>query len=154
MSYFKLINGIKDTLRTDARVITITEGYVDRVDEYKQNIPIMAHIIVDGGTVEDNLNVYGVEVMVLDIVSENNNITVEKFLGNDNLQEVYNNTDNIIRRFFMLMRRNAEGESIYIDGQPTFEKVEEEETQNRLAGWRLSFNVGVPSSEIDVCVNP
>ena len=36
MSYFKLINGIKDTLRTDARVITITEGYVDRVDEYKQ----------------------------------------------------------------------------------------------------------------------
>ena len=113
----------------------------------------MAHIIVDG-TVEDNLNVYGVEVMVLDIVSENNNITVEKFLGNDNLQEVYNNTDNIIRRFFMLMRRNAEGESIYIDGQPTFEKVEEEETQNRLAGWRLSFNVGVPSSEIDVCVNP
>ena len=114
----------------------------------------MAHIIVDGGTVEDNLNVYGVEVMVLDIVSENNNITVEKFLGNDNLQEVYNNTDNIIRRFFMLMRRNAEGQSIYIDGQPTFEKVEEEETQNRLAGWRLSFNIGVPSPEIDVCVNP
>ena len=58
MSYFKLINGIKDTLRTDARVITITEGYVDRVDEYKQNIAIMAHIIVDGGTVEDNLNVF------------------------------------------------------------------------------------------------
>jgi len=154
MSYFKLINGIKDTLRTDARVITITEGYVDRVDEYKQNIPIMAHIIVDGGTVEDNLNVYGVEVMVLDIVSENNNITVEKFLGNDNLQEVYNNTDNIIRRFFMLMRRNSIGESIYIDGQPTFDKVLDTETQNRLAGWDLTFNIGVPSPEIDVCVNP
>ena len=98
MSYFKLINGIKDTLRTDFRIKTITEGYVDRVDEYKQNIAIMAHIIVDGGTVEENLNVYGVEVMVLDIVTENNNITVEKFLGNDNLQEVYNNTDNIINR--------------------------------------------------------
>ncbi len=154
MSYFKLINGIKDTLRTDARVITITEGYVDRVDEYRQNIPIMAHIIVDGGTVEENLNVYGVEVMVLDIVTENNNITVEKFLGNDNLQEVYNNTDNIIRRFFMLMRRNALGESIYIDGQPTFDKVLDTETQNRLAGWDLTFNIGVPSTEIDICVNP
>ena len=154
MSYFKLINGIKDTLRTDARVLTITEGYVDRVDEYRQNIPIMAHIIVDGGTVEENLNVYGVEVMVLDIVTENNNITVEKFLGNDNLQEVYNNTDNIIRRFFMLMRRNAIGESIYIDGQPTFDKVLDTETQNRLAGWDLTFNIGVPSTEIDICVNP
>jgi hypothetical protein len=32
MSYFKLINGIKDTLRTDARVITITEGDIDDLD--------------------------------------------------------------------------------------------------------------------------
>ena len=154
MSYFKLINGIKDTLRTDARVITITEGDIDDLDAYRQNIPIMAHIVVNNGTIEENLNIYTVVVSVLDIVTENNNITQEKFLGNDNLQEVYNNTDNIIRRFFMLMRRNAEGQSIYIDGQPTFEKVEEEETQNRLAGWRLSFNIGVPSPEIDVCVNP
>ena len=135
MSYFKLINGIKDTLRTDARVITITEGYVD-------------------GTIEENLNIYTVVVSVLDIVTENNNITQEKFLGNDNLQEVYNNTDNIIRRFFMLMRRNSIGESIYIDGQPTFDKVLDTETQNRLAGWDLTFNIGVPSPEIDVCVNP
>ena len=51
---------------------------------------------------------------VLDIVTENNNITVEKFLGNDNLQEVYNNTDNIIRRFFMLMRRNAMRGKVFI----------------------------------------
>jgi len=154
MSYFKLINGIKDTLRTDARVITITEGDIDDLDAYRQNIPIMAHIVVNNGTIEENLNIYTVVVSVLDIVTENNNITQEKFLGNDNLQEVYNNTDNIIRRFFMLMRRNSIGESIYIDGQPTFDKVLDTETQNRLAGWDLTFNIGVPSPEIDVCVNP
>jgi hypothetical protein len=114
----------------------------------------MAHIVVNNGTIEENLNVYTVVVSVLDIVTENNNITEEKFLGNDNLQEVYNNTDNIIRRFFMLMRRNAIGESIYIDGQPTFDKVLDTETQNRLAGWDLTFNIGVPSTEIDICVNP
>jgi len=38
--------------------------------------------------------------------------------------------------------------------QPTFDKVLDTETQNRLAGWDLTFNIGVPSPEIDVCVNP
>ena len=154
MSYFKLINGIKDILRTDARVKTITEGYTTDFDAYKQNITAMAHIIVDSGTVQENLNVYSVQLWIVDIVVENNNITVEKFLGNDNLQEVYELTDNIARRFYMKFVRDSEGNDIYLDSLPSFEKVEETETQNRLAGWLLSFDVGVPNPEIDVCVNP
>mgnify|MGYP003124787688 FL=1 len=154
MSYFKLINGIKDILRTDARVTTITEGDIDDLDAYKQNIPVMAHIVVNSGTMEDNINVYDVVVSVLDIVVENNNITVEKFLGNDNKQEVYELTDNIIRRMFMHFKRNSVGQDIFISDNPSLQKVLDTETQNRLAGWEMSFSVGVPSSEIDVCVNP
>jgi hypothetical protein len=154
MSYFKLINGIKDILRTDARVITITEGYTTDFDAYRQNIPVMAHIIIESGTVEDNFNVYNVQLWIVDIVVENNNLTEEKFLGNDNLQEVYELTDNIARRFYMYLKRNSVGEDIYIDGSPTFDKVEETQTENRLAGWLLNFSVGVPNPEIDICVNP
>ena len=154
MSYFKLINGIKDILRTDARVTTITEGDIDDLDAYKQNIPVMAHIVVNSGTMEDNLNVYDVVVSVLDIVVENNNITIEKFIGNDNKQEVYELTDNIIRRMFMHFKRNSVGQDIFISDNPSLQKVLDTETQNRLAGWEMSFNVGVPSSEIDVCINP
>ncbi len=151
MSYFKLINGIKYLLRADTRVITITEGYTTDFDAYKQNIPVMAHIIVDSGTVQDNLNVYSVQLWIVDIVVENNNITIEKFIGNDNLQEVYELTDNIARRFYMKFVRDSEGNDIYLDSLPTFEKVEETETQNRLAGWLLSFDVGVPNPEINIC---
>jgi hypothetical protein len=154
MSYFKLINGIKDILRTDARVITITEGEIDDLDAYRQNIPVMAHIVVSSGTVEDNFNVYNVVVSVLDIVVENNNLTEEKFLGNDNRQEVYELTDNILRRFYMFIKRNSIGDDIYISDTPSFDKVLDTETQNRLAGWDLTFAVGVPDTNIDVCVNP
>ena len=153
MSYFKLINGIKDILRTDTRVITITEGYTTDFDAYKQNIPVMAHIIVDSGTVSENLNIYSVQLWIVDIVVENNNITIEKFIGNDNLQEVYELTDNIARRFYMKFVRDSEGNDIYLDSLPSFEKVEETETQNRLAGWLLSFDVGVPNPEINICVD-
>ena len=151
MSYFKLINGIKDMLRSDSRVITITEGDVDDLDAYRQNIPVLAHIVVSSGTVEENLNIYSVVVSVLDIVTENNNITEEKFLGNSNLQEVYNNTDNIIRRFYMKFNKQATEDGLYIDGSPSFDKVLDSETQNRLAGWDLTFNVGVPDLNIDSC---
>ena len=151
MSYFKLINGIKDLLNTDIRIKTITEGYISDIDAYKLNIPTMAHIVVDGGSTLENLNTYNVVISVLDIVVENNNLTVDKFIGNDNRQEVYNETDNIIRRFYMMFKRNAEGQDIFIDGAPTFDKVEEYETENRLAGWDLTFTVGVPNDLINVC---
>ena len=151
MSYFKLINGIKEIFEGDGRVNTITEGYVTDFDAYKQNISPMAHIVIDNGTIEENLNFYSVEVMVVDIVVENNNPTIEKFIGNDNHQEVYNNMDNIARRFFMIFKKNSVGQDIFIEGSPTIDKIEETETENRLAGWRISFNVGVPSEEIDIC---
>lgn len=151
MSYFKLINGIKTLLQSDSRVKTVTEGDIDDLDVYKQNIPTLAHIVVSGGTTEDNLNVYDVVVSVLDIVTENNNQTVNKFKGNDNRQEVYNDTDNIIRRFYMKFRNQSEADNIYIVGQPSFDKVLEDETVNRLAGWDITFQVGVPSLNIDGC---
>ena len=151
MSYFKLIDGVRVLLEADSRVKTITEGDVDDIDLYKQNIPTMAHIIVNSGTVEDNLNVYTLVLSVLDIVTENNNQTIEKFKGNDNRQNVYTTTDNIIRHFFMRFRKQAEGDNIFILGTPTFTKVLEESTSNRLAGWDLNFQVGVPSLIIDSC---
>lgn len=151
MSYFKLINGLKDILFEDSRIKTVTEGDIDDFDQYKQNIPTLAHIIVSSGTTEDNLNIYSVLVQVTDIVVENNNITVDKFLGNDNRQEVFNDTDNIIRRFYLRFRQQATGLNMYIDGQPTFDKILEEETDNRLAGWSVTFDVGVPNELIEGC---
>ncbi len=151
MSYFKLIDGINTLLKTDSRIKTITEGDIDDLDQFRQNIPTLAHIIVSGGTTEDNLNIYDVTVSVLDIVTENNNLTVEKFKGNDNRQEVYNDTDNIIRHFYMRFRKQSESDNLFISGQPTFEKVLEDSTVNRLAGWDLSFQVGVPDLNINSC---
>jgi len=151
MSYFKLINGIKDLLDSDSRVKTITEGDIDDLDTYRQNIPTIAHIVVNGGSDLENLNTYNCEVLVLDIISENNNETEDKFKGNDNKQEVYNLTDNIIRRFVLLFKKQAEGKNIFLIGDPLYDRVIDDTTQNRLAGWEVSFTVGVPNNLIDVC---
>lgn len=151
MSYFKLIYGIKEIFDADSRVKTITEGDIDDLDAYRQNIPTMVHIVVNSGN--DNINAmeYDVVVSVLDIVSENNNITTEKFTGNDDRQEVFNRTQNIARRFLQSFRKQAEADNIYIVESPSYNKVLDEQTQNRLAGWDLSFTVGVPDLDMDIC---
>lgn len=151
MSYFKLINGIHDLIKNGGGVITITEGQIYNVDSYRQNIPVIAHINISGGSLLENLNTYNCEVAILDLVDENNNLTEDKFKGNDNHQEVFNYTDHIIRRFIMAFRKFSEGQDIYLVGDPTIEAVYPDETQNRLAGWEVSFTVGVPNNLIDVC---
>lgn len=151
MSYFKLIYGIKEIFDADSRVKTITEGDIDDLDAYRQNIPTMVHIVVNSGNDNINATEYDVVVSVLDIVSENNNITTEKFTGNDDRQEVFNRTQNIARRFLQTFRKQAEADNNYIVESPSYNKVLDEQTQNRLAGWDLSFTVGVPDLDMDIC---
>ena len=88
MSYFKLIEALR-LVEADTRIKTITEriNTLDLYSKYQQWL-----IIVSNGTMKD-LNVYDVLIQCVDIVSENNNITSEKFKGNDNRQEVFNDMD-------------------------------------------------------------
>lgn len=151
MSYFKLIESLKSVFESDARIKTITEGDIDDLDLYRQNIPAMAHIIISDGTIQDNLNVYNVLIQCVDIVSENNNITSEKFKGNDNRQEVYNDMDNVLRRAYLTFKRDAEQDNINVLGDASVTKILEETTENNLAGWAATFTVEVPNELMDVC---
>lgn len=151
MSYFKLIEALRLVFEADTRIKTITEGDIDDLDLYRQNIPAMAHIIVSDGTMKDNLNTYDVLIQCVDIVSENNNITSEKFKGNDNRQEVFNDMDNVLRRAYMTFKRDAVADNINVLGDASISKILEETTQNRLAGWAATFQVEVPNDLINIC---
>ena len=151
MSYFKLINSLRLVFEADDRIKTITEGDIDDLDLYRQNIPAMAHIIISDGVMSDNLNRYDVLIQCVDIVSENNNITSEKFKGNDNRQEVFNDMDNVLRRAYMTFKRDAIADNINVLGDASISKILEETTENRLAGWGATFQVEVPNALIDIC---
>lgn len=151
MSYFKLINGIKTVLQEDSRIKTVTEGDIDDFDQYKQNIPAMAHIVVDSADMLDNLNTFSVDINIVDAVVENNNLTIEKFIGNDNRQEVYNDIANVCRRVFQKLRKFSFGDNIYVQDGATLQKIYQFENDNRLVGWAISFIVEVPDLTIDIC---
>ena len=151
MSYFKLLTELKSILELDSRIKTITSDDVDDIDGYKQNIYSLAHIIIEDSNPTDNLSTYSVLVQCVDIVMENNNITTDKFKGNSNIQEVYNDMDNVINRMYGALSRRSSGTNINVISKSPHTKILESQTDNRLAGWAASFQVEVPNLLMDVC---
>lgn len=153
MSYFKLIDGIKEFLETDNLVNTVLDADVEAktIDVYDRNIYSLAYIEVDDLQPGESLNTYTVVISFLDYVVENNNITVEKFKGNSNVQEVYSAMDNALTRFYLKINYIAQGLNINVININTARKIDQYETDNRIAGWEGSFQIEVPHENITVC---
>jgi hypothetical protein len=153
MSYFKLINSIKDFIEDNNLVNTVLDADVEEktIDVYERNIYSLAYISVDDLTVGEKLNTYTVTIYFLDYVVENNNLTIEKFKGNSNIQEVYQAMDNALTRLFLKIQFIAKDLNINIINVNTAQKIDQYDTDNRIAGWEGSFQIEVPHDKITVC---
>tara|TARA_R100000805_G_C3610769_1_gene111389 strand:+ start:1188 stop:1652 length:465 start_codon:yes stop_codon:yes gene_type:complete len=151
MSYFKLIQGLKEVLEQDSRIKTITEGDIEDFNAYKYDLPAIAHIDVEDGNFEENLTVLDVSIDFVDYVNVEQNITNEKFKGNDNRQEVYNDMLNVSRRVFQKIRKFSFDDKIYVRDAAPIRKIYQFANDNRLVGWTVQFQAEVPDVIIDIC---
>lgn len=148
MSYFKLLDSIKTVLEQDGRVHTITEGVLDEIDLQKKNIYSLSHIIIADGVEFDNLTEYNVELLCLDVITDTNKAEIDKFTTNSNIQDVYEDMHNVVRRFLMKYRKGLQDLEFCINENPTIDKFYN--THNKIAGWSLNFSIQVPN-DFDYC---
>lgn len=155
MAYFKLLTELKSILDSDSRIKTVLDNDVEGqlIDVYKQNIPALAHITISDFTPSEDAAVvtFSVLVQCIDIVTENNNLTTEKFKGNSNIQEVYSNMQNVITKMYNVLKKDVDGTNINILSVSPSSKILDGDTNNRLAGWATDFQVQVPNTDMDVC---
>lgn len=153
MSYFKLYKELINVLDADPRIKTILDESVEdrNIDIQDRNIYALAYISISDSLTSDNLNTYSVSIQCVDAVVENNNHIDNKFVGNDNRQEVYNDMDNVITRMYKVLKRDAEGTKINIISISPSRKIYDNENDNRLAGWEAIFQVEVPNEIMNVC---
>ena len=151
MSRFKLTSSIKVLLGEDKRVITQTIGTEDEYDSEKQNIPVLSHLYLGDINFGENYTYYDVQLTITDAVVENNNLTVDKWLGNDNREEVFSNISNIIKHFIGKLRTRSKEDDIFAIGEPNATPVFDFETVNNLSGYELSISIGVPELNINLC---
>ena len=139
--FYQVTDTIKTSLLTDPNVNTVTTGDITDVDLSKQTIFPLAHIIVNNVTTQEQVLVFNITIMAMDIVNENKEDTVDIFTGNNNEQDVLNTQLGVLNKIINLLRRGSLYTTKYqLDGDPNCEPFYER-FDNRLAGWAATMNI-------------
>tara|TARA_R110001606_G_scaffold369852_3_gene526081 strand:- start:9 stop:464 length:456 start_codon:yes stop_codon:yes gene_type:complete len=143
--FYNITTKIKETLALDDFVNTVTYGDIFEIDLNKQDIFPLSHFIVNSATLNGSVWQFNMSLLCMDIVDESKKDVVDKFLGNDNEQDVLNTQMAVINRLLELLRRGDLHTELYqLEGSPTIEPFVDR-FDNKLAGWTLTFDVLIPN---------
>lgn len=149
--YYEITIALKNALeQEDSLCKTVTHGAIDDVDLNKQTIFPLSHIIINSCVPTSNTLTFNVSLICMDIVDISKSETVDKFLGNDNEQDVLNNQLVLINRIYKRMDSgDLFSDNIQVQEGGLFEPFTER-FENLLAGWTYTFDVQVPN-EMTIC---
>ena len=148
--FYNITTKIKETLALDAFVNTVTYGDIFEVDLNKQDIFPLSHFIVNNATYLGSAWQFSLSVICMDIVDESKDAVIDKFLGNNNEQDVLNTQLAVINRLLELLRRGNLRDELYeLTGTPNVEPFTDR-FENKVAGWTLSLDVLIPN-DMTIC---
>ena len=148
--FYNITTKITETLALDDFVNTVTYGDIFEIDLNKQDIFPLSHFIVNSATLNGSVWQFNMSLLCMDIVDESKEDVTDKFLGNDNEQDVLNTQMAVINRLLELLRRGDLHTELYqLEGTPTIEAFFDR-FENKLAGWTLSFDVLIPN-DMTIC---
>jgi len=143
--FYNITTKIKETLALDDFVNTVTYGDIFEIDLNKQDIFPLSHFIVNSATLNGSVWQFNMSLFCMDIVDESKEDVTDKFLGNDNEQDVLNTQMAVINRLLELLRRGDLHTDLYqLEGSPTIEPFVDR-FKNKVAGWTLTFDVLIPN---------
>lgn len=148
--YFYILDTLKTEIETIPLVSTVTQGSIADIDNYKQSVFPLVHIMVNNITPINNVVNFNVTFFAVDNVDVSKDETTDKFLGNDNELDVLNTQYTIALRIYESLRRGdlfsnkvQLGSSVSIE--PFTERFE-----NYLAGMALTVDILIPN-EMSIC---
>jgi hypothetical protein len=148
--YTELLKYLK-TLAEKYGANTVTKDAPDSIDLEKTNIYPLVNISIANGSFSNGSTInFNVAIEVITNRDKNNTVINDKFYGNDNEIDNYNDTLAIINKMWTAMFRDFEENNITASESPSFEKISLEGV-NMLDGWELSFDVEVPNTTLNLC---
>ncbi len=148
--FCQLTETIKTQLLADVNVNTVTTGDIFDIDLSKQSIFPLAHIIVNNVTAQEQVLLFNITVIAMDIVDESKKETTDIFVGNNNEQDVLNTQLAVLNKLQMVLRRGTlYSDKFQLEGDATLEPFYER-FDNRLAGYAATMNV-IIHNDIDIC---
>lgn len=148
--FYLVLSKIESQLLADENCNTVTTGDITEVDLNKQTIFPLAHIIINQVTQEDQVLRFNITILTMDIVDESKDEVTDKFVGNNNEQDILNTQLAVVNKVIAILRGGTLHTDLYqLDGLATCEPFYER-FENRLAGWASSFDVLI-HNDITIC---
>jgi hypothetical protein len=145
MGYYYIIDKLRTYLKATDFINTVTTGDLTFIDNAKQTIFPLSHIIVNNATPSEQSLSFNISILFMDIVDESKAETSDVFEGNDNTHDVLNTQLDLANKTYMdLIRGELYDNLVQLDGTPTCEPFVDR-FENSIAGWTLTFDVIIPN---------
>lgn len=144
---YDVLEGIKDKLRANPNVFTVSFGDISKLNLNKTDIFPVAHLDIANATFSGNMIQFSIAILALDVVDVNKDaVGSDVFDGNTNLNDILNSQLGVISEIIESLRRGSlfDGQ-IRLVGEPVADKIVDE-YENQLAGWGLTLNLEIPNS--------
>ena len=148
---YDILDKVRDRLRDNPNVFTVTFGDITQVDLNKTTIFPLSHLTITNVTFERSVINFTIALLCLDIVDYNKEkYDDDVFYGNTNLQDVYNTQLQVVNDIVQSVRRGSLFDSkIQIIGEPSATPFQDR-YENELAGWGIEINVSM-INDISIC---
>ena len=141
---YDILDKIKDKLRDNPRVFSVTFGDISEVDLNKTTMFPLSHLTITNVTFEGNIINFTIALLCLDIVDYNKEkYNGDSFYGNNNIQDVYNTQLQVVNDIVQALRIGSLFDSnIQLVGEPSAIPFKDR-YENELAGWGIEMNISM-----------
>ncbi len=144
--YYYLVQTLRTYLKNTDFVNTVSTGDLSWIDNAKQTLFPLAHIIVNNATPSEQSMGFNISILFMDMVDESKEETIDVFEGNDNTHDVLNTQLSLANKLYIdLLRGDLYDELVQVINTPTLEPFVDR-FENKIAGWTLTFDVNIPQS--------
>tara|TARA_R110002074_G_scaffold249300_2_gene421155 strand:+ start:576 stop:1046 length:471 start_codon:yes stop_codon:yes gene_type:complete len=148
--FYQLTETIKEQLLADVNINTVSSGNIANVNLNKQDIFPLGHILVNSVGAEEQVLRFNITIIVADIVDQSKDLTVDRFVGNNNEQDILNTQLGVINKLIQVLRKgNLHTEKYQLDGNPTCTPFYDR-FENMLAGWSTDLDIMI-YNDITIC---
>tara|TARA_R110000744_G_scaffold127703_3_gene234627 strand:+ start:9047 stop:9517 length:471 start_codon:yes stop_codon:yes gene_type:complete len=148
--FYQLTETIKQQLLLDKNINTVTTGDITDVNLNKQDIFPLGHIIINSVTVNEQTLDFNISVLACDIVDQSKDLTVDRFRGNDNIQDILNTQLGVLNLLTQRLRMGDLHTDMYqLNGSPSLQPFYDR-FENQLAGWTATINIQI-YNDIYIC---
>ena len=148
--FYQLTETIKDQLLADVNINTVTTGDLYDVNLNKQDIFPLAHIIVNNVVQQEQTLNFNISILAMDIVDQSKLPTEDRFIGNNNEQDILNTQLSVLNKVIQVLRMGTLYTDKYqLDGdvicEPFYDRFE-----NQLCGWTATMDIMI-YNDINIC---